>query len=646
MVTKVKRITGGVPSLPGDQGLTGQVLTKLSNTAGDYGWANIPQAVVNKINNAANTNVVSVTTSGTDRIDFTVGGSVRMRLTTSGIDSLQSINGTNISGYLNPSNAPSAYPDMISPTNYTVNKQWTAEKIETLIDNSVTIPQAIPSGSITNYAGSTAPSGWLECNAQKIRAAEHPSLYSAIGDTYTEEWDHASWVGIANVSAADPQCLTLYNDKIYYVGVVNGTPDEIYVESTEKDFVTSLWSTRVMADSTSNTVVAKFIKAANGEIYVGVQSNSAPYLSKDVFVTVLNATTGVIVRTFNLPDVLNFPVGSLTGTNVATAIDSSGNLYVHRYVSSNPVFSKYDSTGVVVWTYDLSSNSLGAYYSPRVAHVDEASSSVYIGSSYSLGSSSVFIKINLVTGSYIFNTPVESNKYPSAIEVMPNGNILTAYRKTDQNSSYKVMNGTTGAFIGTVTETSFAEIAGNPYLVRSYPVDMVKDPVSGDIFILEATVWSSYTTSIGASYHRISFSGNAVTLEVSGFLNIVAFPSLVGLELFIDSNLTLFNTRQTNLMVTNLDGFKVPDLRGEFVRGWDHGRGIDSTRALGSHQDEQTNLDGSVSKLNTINLFGEQNYGSRTSLTTDDFYPGSPDLVSPGYETRPRNVALMYIIKT
>lgn len=30
--------------------------------------------------------------------------------------------------------------------------------------------------------------------------------------------------------------------------------------------------------------------------------------------------------------------------------------------------------------------------------------------------------------------------------------------------------------------------------------------------------------------------------------------------------------------------FKLPDLRGEFIRGWDHGRGVDSGRAAGSAQ--------------------------------------------------------------
>ena len=33
--------------------------------------------------------------------------------------------------------------------------------------------------------------------------------------------------------------------------------------------------------------------------------------------------------------------------------------------------------------------------------------------------------------------------------------------------------------------------------------------------------------------------------------------------------------------------FNLPDLRGEFVRGWDGGRGVDSGRTLGSYQSDQ-----------------------------------------------------------
>ena len=46
--------------------------------------------------------------------------------------------------------------------------------------------------------------------------------------------------------------------------------------------------------------------------------------------------------------------------------------------------------------------------------------------------------------------------------------------------------------------------------------------------------------------------------------------------------------------------FNLPDLRGEFVRGWDHGIGIDSGRTLGSHQDDAIqNIVGSL-KAGTV----------------------------------------------
>jgi len=106
--------------------------------------------------------------------------------------------------------------------------------------------------------------------------------------------------------------------------------------------------------------------------------------------------------------------------------------------------------------------------------------------------------------------------------------------------------------------------------------------------------------------------------------------------------------------------FNVPDLRGEVVRGWDHGRGIDTSRALGSFQADET-------KSHAHRLYGAADGGSHGD--TDPFNSGSNQSVAAetgasvrsyllntgagqqiiestgGTETRPRNVALMYIIK-
>lgn len=147
--------------------------------------------------------------------------------------------------------------------------------------------------------------------------------------------------------------------------------------------------------------------------------------------------------------------------------------------------------------------------------------------------------------------------------------------------------------------------------------------------------------------------------------------------------------------------FNVPDLRGEFIRGWDDGRGIDSGRTFGSPQSDgikshshtgSTNSTGSHSHTGSTNFAGSHSHGSIRALWSgnDGGYPstGSNNLrtgaasqevgglnsfsqpaagshshtfttsgagshshtfttsSTGGSETRPRNIAMMYCIKT
>lgn len=89
--------------------------------------------------------------------------------------------------------------------------------------------------------------------------------------------------------------------------------------------------------------------------------------------------------------------------------------------------------------------------------------------------------------------------------------------------------------------------------------------------------------------------------------------------------------------------FNIPDLRGEFVRGHDNSRGIDSGRVLGSYQADEfkshthpqrTNGLSGVAGPKTAN--GSASSAIRISIDTDS---------KGGNETRPRNVAMIYCIK-
>lgn len=49
---------------------------------------------------------------------------------------------------------------------------------------SAIISAIIPSGITTEFAGASAPNGWLLCQGQSVLRTDYPSLFTAIGTTY------------------------------------------------------------------------------------------------------------------------------------------------------------------------------------------------------------------------------------------------------------------------------------------------------------------------------------------------------------------------------------------------------------------------------------------------------------------------------
>ncbi|WP_256576943.1 MULTISPECIES: phage tail protein [unclassified Pseudomonas] len=91
--------------------------------------------------------------------------------------------------------------------------------------------------------------------------------------------------------------------------------------------------------------------------------------------------------------------------------------------------------------------------------------------------------------------------------------------------------------------------------------------------------------------------------------------------------------------------FRLPEARGEFLRGWDHGRGVDTGRGLGTSQADELKAHAHATDYELVtDLFAAgsvvrnfvQSYGS-----TDDVRTKS----TGGAETRPRNITVMWCIK-
>jgi len=88
--------------------------------------------------------------------------------------------------------------------------------------------------------------------------------------------------------------------------------------------------------------------------------------------------------------------------------------------------------------------------------------------------------------------------------------------------------------------------------------------------------------------------------------------------------------------------FNLPDLRGEFIRGWDNGKGTDSGRTLGSFQTDELK-----SHSHYISGFGNGSDLNGGPFADGGARPASYSSTSTGgTETRPRNIAMMYCIKT
>lgn len=170
-----------------------------------------------------------------------------------------------------------------------------------------------------------------------------------------------------------------------------------------------------------------------------------------------------------------------------------------------------------------------------------------------------------------------------------------------------------------------------------------QDPISSPAF------WKTFTASANSPG---DIKASAVNAVPDGWLK--ANGAAVSRTTYADLFAAIGTTYGAGNGTTT---FNVPDLRGEFIRGLDEGRGVDPSRVMGSSQagaieshshrdlfafgggaggtpNPSTAYSKDYHATGTINFDGTGNGAGLTSGTTG------------GAETRPRNVAMIYLIKT
>ena len=98
-------------------------------------------------------------------------------------------------------------------------------------------------------------------------------------------------------------------------------------------------------------------------------------------------------------------------------------------------------------------------------------------------------------------------------------------------------------------------------------------------------------------------------------------------------------SQETYPILYSLYGATLPDLRGQFLRGLDYGRGIDTDRVVLSEQQDEIKA-----HTHTATTRGFAPVAASGSGPERGVYAGSSGSTG-GTETRPKNIAFLYIVK-
>lgn len=195
-------------------------------------------------------------------------------------------------------------------------------------------------------------------------------------------------------------------------------------------------------------------------------------------------------------------------------------------------------------------------------------------------------------------------------------------------------------------------------LATSYPagtkVTIVQnEETSRNAFTLKANNLSDLTDKVAAVANLGLGAGSAIPVGVP-----VPYPLAVPPAGWMKCNGSSFNLTSYPALAAVFPSGVLPDLRGEFIRGWDDGRGVDAGRSvLSSQGDTIQNITGEVGIIQYVgptHTSGALYAGGAqwTTVTTDGGSTVAQSVIfdasksaRTSNETRPRNIAFNYIVR-
>ncbi|WP_244473204.1 tail fiber protein [Escherichia coli] len=185
----------------------------------------------------------------------------------------------------------------------------------------------------------------------------------------------------------------------------------------------------------------------------------------------------------------------------------------------------------------------------------------------------------------------------------------------------------------------------------------------GDVDGLVAKLATAITTNLGLG------EGSALPVGVP-----VPWPSATPPTGWLKCNGAAFSAEEYPELAKAYPTNKLPDLRGEFIRGWDDGRGVDSGRTLLTNQEHAviSHNHGIPTKVGSVTnipygieqVISDETIFSSAKTVGVDYWSNServftytsggrngaesvssPDASSLIKETRPRNLAFAYIVR-